>query len=210
MGRSGIFLTFDEVLMLLVISEDKLKRMVSEGEMRAFREGDQMKFRLTDACNSMREMFLPPPTEEPVTEFSWTRIAQEIGITADQLQAAIAHRLIPFGRVERVRFAVPEVWVGFWVREREQNTDRWREFLAVIARPVSVTEHHHCAHGRVIGIVPCPQCTEMAEAEKDAIVESSNGDHIRAKGCCVVLLVFGLKVAGAAVIGAGAASYYLS
>jgi hypothetical protein len=204
--------TFDEALMLLSVDEAKLRRLVSEGDIRAFREGDQIAFRLTDVCNVMRGMLSIAPTENPVAEFHLTSTAGAIGITSDQLQVAIAHRLIPFGRVVQTRCAVPRMWINFWTREREQNTDRWREFLAVIARPipVTVTEKSLCAHGHVIGIVPCPQCTEMAEAEKDAIVESSNGDHIRAKGCCVVLLVFGLKVAGAAVIGAGAASYHLS
>ena len=51
MGKSGEFFTFDEVLKRLAINESKLKRLVSEGEIRAFREGDQMKFRRTDVEN---------------------------------------------------------------------------------------------------------------------------------------------------------------
>lgn len=51
MGKSGEFYTFDEVLKRLAINESKLKRLVSEGEIRAFREGDQMKFRRTDVEN---------------------------------------------------------------------------------------------------------------------------------------------------------------
>jgi excisionase family DNA binding protein len=50
-GKSGEFYTFDEVLKRLAINESKLKRLVSEGEIRAFREGDQMKFRKTDVEN---------------------------------------------------------------------------------------------------------------------------------------------------------------
>jgi excisionase family DNA binding protein len=50
-GKSGEFFTFDEVLKRLSINESKLKRLVSEGEIRAFREGDQMKFRKTDVEN---------------------------------------------------------------------------------------------------------------------------------------------------------------
>jgi excisionase family DNA binding protein len=50
-GKSGEFFTFDEVLKRLAINESKLKRLVSEGEIRAFREGDQMKFRRTDVEN---------------------------------------------------------------------------------------------------------------------------------------------------------------
>ena len=51
MGKSGEFFTFDEVLKRLAINESKLKRLVSEGEIRAFREGDQMKFRKADVEN---------------------------------------------------------------------------------------------------------------------------------------------------------------
>lgn len=51
MGKSGEFFTFDEVLKKLNIDETKLKRLVSEGEIRAFREGDEMKFRRSDVEN---------------------------------------------------------------------------------------------------------------------------------------------------------------
>lgn len=44
-SKSGEFYTFDEVLRQLSIDENRLKRLVSEGEIRAFREGDQMKFK---------------------------------------------------------------------------------------------------------------------------------------------------------------------
>jgi excisionase family DNA binding protein len=50
-GKSGEFYTFDEVIRRLDIDETKLKRLVSEGEIRAFREGDQMKFRRQDVEN---------------------------------------------------------------------------------------------------------------------------------------------------------------
>lgn len=51
MGKSGEFYSFGEVLKRLSIDETKLKRLVSEGEIRAFREGDQMKFRRADIEN---------------------------------------------------------------------------------------------------------------------------------------------------------------
>jgi len=46
--KSGEFYTFEEVTNQLDIDEQKLKRLVSEGEIRAFREGDEMKFKKTD------------------------------------------------------------------------------------------------------------------------------------------------------------------
>jgi len=50
-SKSGEFYTFDEVLRQLNIDENRLKRLVSEGEIRAFREGDQMKFKRTEIDN---------------------------------------------------------------------------------------------------------------------------------------------------------------
>jgi excisionase family DNA binding protein len=50
-SKSGEFYTFDEVLRQLDIDENRLKRLVSEGEIRAFREGDQMKFKRAEIDN---------------------------------------------------------------------------------------------------------------------------------------------------------------
>jgi excisionase family DNA binding protein len=50
-SKSGEFYTFDEVLRQLNIDENRLKRLVSEGEIRAFREGDQMKFKRSEIDN---------------------------------------------------------------------------------------------------------------------------------------------------------------
>jgi excisionase family DNA binding protein len=47
-SKSGEFYSFDEVLRQLNIDESRLKRLVSEGEIRAFREGDAMRFKRTE------------------------------------------------------------------------------------------------------------------------------------------------------------------
>ncbi len=47
-SKSGEFYSFDEVLRQLNIDENRLKRLVSEGEIRAFREGDAMKFKRSE------------------------------------------------------------------------------------------------------------------------------------------------------------------
>ena len=47
-SKSGEFYNFDEVLRHLNIDENRLKRLVSEGEIRAFREGGAMKFKRTE------------------------------------------------------------------------------------------------------------------------------------------------------------------
>jgi excisionase family DNA binding protein len=48
MPKSGEFYSFDEVLKRLKIDDQRLKKLVSEGEIRAFREGSEMKFRRAD------------------------------------------------------------------------------------------------------------------------------------------------------------------
>jgi excisionase family DNA binding protein len=47
-SKSGEFYSFDEVLKQLNIDENRLKRLVSEGEIRAFREGEQMRFKRSE------------------------------------------------------------------------------------------------------------------------------------------------------------------
>ncbi len=47
-SKSGEFYSFDEVLRQLNIDENRLKRLVSEGEIRAFRDAGQMKFKRSE------------------------------------------------------------------------------------------------------------------------------------------------------------------
>jgi excisionase family DNA binding protein len=50
------FYSFDEALNQLNLKEEELKRLVSEGEIRAFREGDTMKLRRADVENLKKEL----------------------------------------------------------------------------------------------------------------------------------------------------------
>jgi excisionase family DNA binding protein len=50
------FYSFDEALNQLNLKEEELKRLVSEGEIRAFREGDTMKLRRSDVENLKKEL----------------------------------------------------------------------------------------------------------------------------------------------------------
>jgi excisionase family DNA binding protein len=50
------FFSFDEALNQLNLREEELKRLVSEGEIRAFREGDTMKLRRADVENLKKEL----------------------------------------------------------------------------------------------------------------------------------------------------------
>jgi hypothetical protein len=70
MPKSDDFFTFDEVLKELQLSEDELKKMVSEGEIRAFKDEDRMKFKKADVTNKKPEhiteptVILPPDDSE--------------------------------------------------------------------------------------------------------------------------------------------------
>jgi excisionase family DNA binding protein len=50
------FYNFEEALRELNLKEEELKRLVSEGEIRAFREGDTMKLRRADVENLKSEL----------------------------------------------------------------------------------------------------------------------------------------------------------
>jgi excisionase family DNA binding protein len=50
------FYSFDEALQELKLKEEELKRLVSEGEIRAFRKGDTMKLRKADVDNLRAEL----------------------------------------------------------------------------------------------------------------------------------------------------------
>ena len=48
MSQSEDFLSFDKALRELQLRSEELKKLVSEGEIRAYRDGDSMKFRAED------------------------------------------------------------------------------------------------------------------------------------------------------------------
>ncbi len=50
------FMSFEDALKELRLKEEELKRLVSEGEIRAFREGDTMKLRKSDVQNLRGEL----------------------------------------------------------------------------------------------------------------------------------------------------------
>ena len=52
----GDFYSFDEALDELRLKEEELKRLVSEGEIRAFRKGDTMKLRKSDVESLRAEL----------------------------------------------------------------------------------------------------------------------------------------------------------
>ena len=48
MSQSEDFLSFEKALRELQLRSEELKKLVSEGEIRAYRDGDSMKFRAED------------------------------------------------------------------------------------------------------------------------------------------------------------------
>lgn len=89
------YLSFEEVLGELNISEDDLKRMVSEGELRAFREENKMKFRREDVV-SLRSGGRP---SEPTVVFDGGGASDDGGTILDmdsgELPAAPAETAVP-------------------------------------------------------------------------------------------------------------------
>ncbi|MEX1025518.1 MAG: hypothetical protein WD226_10635 [Planctomycetota bacterium] len=57
MAQNEEFFNFEEALEELRLKEEELKKLVSEGEIRAFREGDTMRLRKTDVENLKGELF---------------------------------------------------------------------------------------------------------------------------------------------------------
>lgn len=56
MAEKDQFYSFEDALKELRLKEEELKRLVSEGEIRAFREGDTMKLRRADVENLRSEL----------------------------------------------------------------------------------------------------------------------------------------------------------
>jgi excisionase family DNA binding protein len=84
------FYSFEEALKELRLKEEELKRLVSEGEIRAFREGDTMKLRRADVENLRSELSggevvdLGEVTEELVFEDD-ADLAGETGMATEEI-----------------------------------------------------------------------------------------------------------------------------
>jgi len=84
------FYSFEEALKELRLKEEELKRLVSEGEIRAFREGDTMKLRRADVENLRSELSggevvdLGDVTEELVFEDD-AELETETGMATEEI-----------------------------------------------------------------------------------------------------------------------------
>ena len=85
------FYSFDEALDELRLKEEELKRLVSEGEIRAFRKGDTMKLKKADVENLRLELSggdvvdLGDATEELVFEDD-PDLADEAGMATQEIE----------------------------------------------------------------------------------------------------------------------------
>ncbi|MFT7667870.1 MAG: hypothetical protein ACI8X5_000555 [Planctomycetota bacterium] len=83
------FFSFDEALSELRLKEEELKRLVSEGEIRAFREGETMKLRKGDVealrsdLGGSEVIDLGEPSEEIV--FEDDNMADEAGMATEEI-----------------------------------------------------------------------------------------------------------------------------
>ncbi len=73
----GDYFGFEDVMQELELGEEELKRMVSEGELRAFRDENKMKFKKEDVDNLKKGRITEPtiilpsmPSDDPVDETS--------------------------------------------------------------------------------------------------------------------------------------------
>lgn len=115
--RGGEFFTFDETLNQIKITEGCLKWLVSEGEIRAFREGDAMKFRAVDVNNL------------DVT-CSVGEACDTLGLTLEELKKEVQEgRLLvyhPEDEVDAWRFNVS--MIDFVLAERERDVLSEQDF----------------------------------------------------------------------------------
>ena len=69
------YLSFDDVLKALQLKPDELKRMVSSGELRAFRDQNEMKFRSDDVDTMMKSRQTDPTIILPSEEIDTGEVA---------------------------------------------------------------------------------------------------------------------------------------
>jgi len=77
MLKSDEFFTFDEVIKELKITEDELKKMVSEGEIRAFKDEDKMKFKKADIDAKKSDHITEPTVILPPGEVEFPPASEE-------------------------------------------------------------------------------------------------------------------------------------
>lgn len=134
------FYSFDEALKELRLKEEELKRLVSEGEIRAFREGETMKLRKADVENLRKEL-----TGGEVVELGG--VAEELVFEDDtDLDAGMkteeiteADTLLDEG-IEEVTAVNQELLLEEEERAEEEEEEEEAPVRRVVEAPEEVTE----------------------------------------------------------------------
>lgn len=154
MAEKGEFYSFDEALKELRLKEEELKRLVSEGEIRAFREGDTMKLRKADVENLRAELSggevvdLGEVREELVFEDD-VEMIDDSGLATQEITEAdtiIEDDVEVVEEIELEGVAVDEDAV-------EAIAEEELEEEPVVARPIDVPEPYEGALVRTLLVV---------------------------------------------------------
>lgn len=93
------FYSFDDVLKELKLNEEDLKKMVSEGDLRAFRQDDQIKFRKEDIESFRKGQF-----------YSFDDVLDELKLTEDELNRMVSEGEIQaFKEADKVHFKKEDI-----------------------------------------------------------------------------------------------------
>ncbi|MBI4834584.1 MAG: helix-turn-helix domain-containing protein [Planctomycetes bacterium] len=93
------FYSFDDVLKELKLNEEDLKKIVSEGDLRAFRQDDQIKFRKEDIESFRKGKF-----------YSFDDVLDELKLSEDELNRMVSEGEIQaFKEADRVHFKKEDI-----------------------------------------------------------------------------------------------------
>lgn len=151
------FYSFEDALRELRLKEEELKRLVSEGEIRAFREGDTMKLRRTDVETLRQELtggeLVDLGGSEDEIVFEDSGLGDQAGMATEEISdvdTIIEDDIEDVGEIE-LDYDEPELVAAASVRrssprvalEEEPSEDMWTRvalvasaFVGIVALPV--------------------------------------------------------------------------
>ena len=122
------YFSFEDVMSELELGEEELKRMVSEGELRAFRDENKMKFKKEDVESLKKGRITEPTIILPSTPSSETQDETVLDLDIGQETAALSDtsaQLAAVGKGNEEDLVVPSEEVGTESEETfiEEDTD---------------------------------------------------------------------------------------
>ena len=109
------YFSFEDVMSELELGEEELKRMVSEGELRAFRDENKMKFKKEDVESLKKGRITEPTIILPSTPSSETTDETVLDLDIGQETAALSDtsaQLAAVGKKDEEDLVVPSDEVG--------------------------------------------------------------------------------------------------